>query len=85
MNLTEDGGLDYTSFNMTFNMANVSYGSVTYGCPTCSKSAVSATPTWTIDEDSATTNMSTNISTLNYEATTTMFKLLNPPDYSKAW
>ena len=56
-------------FNMTWAMANPEYGTVVYGCPTCTKPAVTATPTWNY------TGGEEQIETLNYEAISTMYKL----------
>jgi hypothetical protein len=50
-------------------MANPEYGTVVYGCPTCTKPAVTATPTWNY------TGGEEQIETLNYEAISTMYKL----------
>merc|ERR1740139_133294 len=40
---------EYLGFNMTWNMAGASYDKVLYGCATCYRDVVTATPTWTID------------------------------------
>jgi len=74
------------SFDMTWNMTNPSFGQVLYGCATCYRDTVTATPNWTIDMTEATTAAFKNsYTTLNYDAATVMYKLGNPPAYSKAW
>jgi len=79
-NVTVSNNREYT-FPLTFEMANATYSQEIYGCPTCYKDVVTATPTWTIDDSSLTDS----VQTLNYDALTTMFKLESPPKYSRAW
>ena len=47
---------------------------------------MTATPVWTIDETDAVKEVfDSSIETLNYEATTAMFKLERAPIYTQAW
>lgn len=82
MGLTFDSTKTVTA-NLTWEMKDPKYSSVVYGCPTCFKDVVTVTPTWTIDETAA--GMDDSITTVNYDAMTTMYKIMNPPKYSKAW
>jgi len=73
-------------FNMTWNMADRTYDKVLYGCATCYRDTVTATPTWTINEtDAVGTVFNQTMTTLNYEAITAMYKVSEAPMYSKAW
>lgn len=59
------------------------YSSVTYGCPSCFKDVFKAKPVRTLVPDAATTEaIGKKITTVNYDAMSTMYKIMNPPKYS---
>ena len=77
---------NYVTMNMTWTMENPTYGQVEYGAPFTYVDSVTAKPTWApVMTQETQANLNQNITTLNYDAISTMSKIGRPPMYSQAW